>query len=64
MEKVKGKRKLADAKSRFETYKTEAKKAAKELDYAKKFLDQIDHAKTIAEIEHIMVTARHERFDS
>lgn len=41
-------------------YKRMAIKTAKELFYPKQTIDQLHTAKTIAEIERIMVTARKE----
>lgn len=45
-----------------ESYKSTAIKAAKDLGYGLLIVKQIEMAKTDAEIERIMVTARHEHF--
>lgn len=45
-----------------ESYKDFAVRAAKELGYGKTVILQIEMAETDAEVEHIMVTARHQYF--
>lgn len=47
----------------FKTYKKDAVKAAKELRYGDNVVNRIKAAKTEAEIQRIMVTERHKRFD-
>lgn len=43
-------------------YRKEAAKAARQLGYGSKVVDQIKNAKSEAEIKKIMVTARHKKF--
>ncbi len=47
----------------FKSYKNDAMNAAKDLRYGKVVIDKIKAAKTEAEIQRIMVTERHKRFD-
>lgn len=45
-----------------DVYRKEAEKAAKQLGYGSKVIDQIKNAESEAEIQKIMVTARHKKF--
>jgi hypothetical protein len=45
-----------------DTYKKESAKAAKQLGYDSKVIDQIKNAESEAEIQKIMITARHKKF--
>lgn len=46
----------------FKAYKSQAMRAAMELNYDEKFIKELRDAKTEGEIERIMRKARHERF--
>ena len=47
----------------FKTYKKDAVKAAEELRYGDNVVNRIKAAKTEAEIQRVMVTARHKQLD-
>ena len=46
----------------FKAYKSEAIKAAEDLEYGTEILEKLENAKTDGEIQRIMVSARHEKF--
>lgn len=46
----------------FESIKTQAIRAAKDLCYKKKYIDRLANAKTEGEVQRIMITARKEKF--
>lgn len=47
----------------FSEYRTFALRAARELNYGKDIMDRIHHAKTSAEIEHIMTAERRRQLE-
>ena len=54
--------KLIDEELALESYRKHARKAARQLGYGSKVIDQIKNAESEAEIQKIMVTARHKKF--
>ena len=47
----------------FKAYKKDAMDAARDLKYGKEVISMIKAAKTEAEIQRVMVTARHKQLD-